>query len=71
MIAKNNYGSVSCTCNLTVDRGLHAYISPQFQKELEPAFVEVEISKELRLACKVQAYPAVGVTWYKNGVTIL
>lgn len=30
--------------------------------------MEIKEGKELRLTGKVQAYPAVGVSWYKNGV---
>lgn len=35
---------------------------------MEPSTVEIKEGKELRLTGKVQAYPAVGVSWYKNGV---
>jgi hypothetical protein len=70
VVAHNDHGSVSCRCNLVVDKGIRAYISPQFQNELEPSLVEIKEGKELRLTGKVQAYPAVGVSWYKNGVRL-
>ena len=68
MVAHNDHGSVSCRCNLVVDKGIRAYISPQFQNDLEPSIVEIKEGKELRLVGRVQAYPAVGVSWYRNGV---
>lgn len=68
VVAQNVHGSVSCRCNLVVDHGIPAYIAPRFLHNLEPELSEVKKGKELRISGKIQAYPAVGITWYRNGV---
>ncbi|XP_034651180.1 LOW QUALITY PROTEIN: muscle M-line assembly protein unc-89-like [Drosophila subobscura] len=68
-LAKNELGSVSCHCNLVVDKGIRAYISPDFYVPLDPFYVFPEGS-EIRLSTKVEAYPAVGVTWHRNGMRL-
>lgn len=57
--AKNEYGYVSCHCNLIVDKGIRAYIAPEFIS----TFNERHIIKEggtLKLIAQIEAYPAVG-----------
>ncbi|XP_034142502.1 muscle M-line assembly protein unc-89 isoform X4 [Drosophila guanche] len=68
-LAKNELGSVSCHCNLVVDKGIRAYISPDFYVPLDPFYMFPEGS-EIRLSTKVEAYPAVGVTWHRNGMRL-
>ncbi|XP_065370324.1 muscle M-line assembly protein unc-89 isoform X7 [Calliphora vicina] len=67
--AKNELGSVSCHCSLVVDKGIRAYISPEFYMPLDPLYI-VQETQELRLTAKVEAYPAVGVSWHRNGVKL-
>ncbi|KAI8127587.1 smooth muscle, Myosin light chain kinase [Lucilia cuprina] len=67
--AKNELGSVSCHCSLVVDKGIRAYISPEFYMPLDPLYI-VQEGQELRLTAKVEAYPAVGVSWHRNGVKL-
>ncbi|EDW09260.2 uncharacterized protein Dmoj_GI20421, isoform E [Drosophila mojavensis] len=67
--AKNELGSVSCHCCLVVDKGIRAYISPDFYVPLDPFYVFRE-GTEIRLSTKVEAYPAVGVTWHRNGMRL-
>ncbi|KAL7737597.1 hypothetical protein ACLKA6_007710 [Drosophila palustris] len=67
--AKNELGSVSCHSCLVVDKGIRAYISPDFYVPLDPFYVFREGS-EIRLSTKVEAYPAVGVTWHRNGMRL-
>ena len=67
--AKNELGSVSCHCSLIVDKGIRAYISPEFYMPLDPVYI-VQEGQELRLSAKVEAYPAVGVSWHRNGVKL-
>ncbi|KAH8390355.1 hypothetical protein KR200_010964 [Drosophila serrata] len=68
-LAKNELGSVSCHCTLVVDKGIRAYISPDFYVPLDPFYIFREGS-EIRLSTKVEAYPAVGVTWHRNGMRL-
>ncbi|KPU76642.1 uncharacterized protein Dana_GF13334, isoform F [Drosophila ananassae] len=68
-LAKNELGSVSCHCILVVDKGIRAYISPDFYVPLDPFYIFREGS-EIRLSTKVEAYPAVGVTWHRNGMRL-
>lgn len=67
--ARNEHGSVSCHCSLVVDKGIRAYIAPEFFCSLD-AEHSVRDSEELRLSAQIEAYPAVGVTWYRNGVRL-
>ncbi|XP_075167097.1 stretchin-Mlck isoform X1 [Haematobia irritans] len=67
--AKNELGSVSCHCSLVVDKGIRAYISPEFYLPLDPLYI-VQEGQDLRLTAKVEAYPAVGVSWHRNGVKL-
>ncbi|VEN46037.1 unnamed protein product [Callosobruchus maculatus] len=68
--AKNSFGAVSCRCNLVVDKGIKGYISPAFCNDLEPSQVEVREGRELRLCGRVEAYPSVGVMWYRDGAKL-
>lgn len=68
--ATNKFGSVACKCHLVVDKGIKAYIAPQFSCQLEPSLCEVNVGGELRLSARVEAYPSVGVMWYKDGVRL-
>lgn len=67
--ARNELGSVSCHSCLVVDKGIRAYISPDFYVPLDPFYVFRE-GGEIRLSTKVEAYPAVGVTWHRNGMRL-
>lgn len=67
--AKNELGSVSCHCNLVVDKGIRAYISPEFLKPLDLIY-PCEENDEIRLQAHVEAYPAVGVTWHHDGLRL-
>ncbi|XP_036344439.1 muscle M-line assembly protein unc-89-like, partial [Rhagoletis pomonella] len=67
--AKNELGSVSCHCTLVVDKGIRAYISPEFYMPLDPLYIYQE-GQEIRLTAKVEAYPTVGVSWHRNGVRL-
>ncbi|KAL0279933.1 UNVERIFIED_CONTAM: hypothetical protein PYX00_001383 [Menopon gallinae] len=67
--AKNDYGSVSCRCNLVVDKGIRAYVAPEFVRELEVTRV-VRCGDEMHLTAQVEAYPSVGVVWHRNGVRL-
>lgn len=69
--ASNKFGSVACKCHLVVDKGLKAYIPPRFSTQLEPNKCEVQVGGELRLSARVEAYPSVGIMWYKDGVSLL
>lgn len=57
--ARNEYGSVSCHCNLVVDKGIRAYIAPEFIVALDPEF-DTKERNEIRLSAQIEAYPAVG-----------
>jgi hypothetical protein len=60
--ARNANGAVSCRCHLVVDKGIRAYVAPEFLFELEPEHT-VREGGELRLSAQVEAYPTVGVMW--------
>lgn len=60
--AKNSYGSVSCRCHLVVDKGIRAYIAPEFLGHLDQVYT-VKAGRELRMTAQVEAYPTVGITW--------
>lgn len=63
MTARNDYGSVACRCHLVVDKGIRAYVAPEFTDELDVADT-VAIGGTLHLRAHVEAYPTVGVVWY-------
>lgn len=67
--ATNEHGSVSCHCSLTVDKGIRAYIAPEFLVGLESDY-QIQTGGEIRLSAQIEAYPTVGVNWYRNGVRI-
>ena len=67
--AKNDHGSISCHCTLMVDKGIRAYIAPEFYCALD-AFYTFKEADEIRLTTQVEAYPTVGVTWLHNGVRL-
>lgn len=67
--ARNELGSVSCHCNLIVDKGIRAYISPEFFKPLDLIYTYEE-NEEIRIQAHVEAYPAVGVTWHHDGLRL-
>ncbi|XP_068630255.1 uncharacterized protein [Battus philenor] len=67
--ARNSCGAISCRCNLVVDKGIRAYIAPEFCCGLEPLY-QLSIGDELRISAVVEAYPSVGVTWYRDGVRL-
>lgn len=67
--ATNDHGSVSCHCSLIVDKGIRAYIAPEFLVGLENDY-EIPYGKEIRLSAQIEAYPTVGVNWYRNGCRI-
>lgn len=68
MTATNEHGSVSCRCNLVVDKGIRAYVAPEFVIPIEPLESTLRLGEELRLNGQIQAYPTVGVMWYRDGV---
>lgn len=68
-VAKNIYGSISCHSHLVVDKGIRAYIPPEFYCNLDPSEVALNEGQELRLSALVEAYPTVGVMWYRDGVS--
>lgn len=57
--AKNTHGYVSCHCNLIVDKGIRAYIAPEFIASFDERN-SVKEGDTLRLAAQIEAYPAVG-----------
>lgn len=68
VIASNTYGSVSCKCQLIVDKGIRGYLAPEFYCSMDPAISNLKEGEELRLSAQVEAYPTVGVMWYRDGV---
>lgn len=67
--AQNELGSISCHCHLIVDKGIRAYISPEFYTQLDPFYTYKE-NEEIRLTAHVEAYPTVGVTWHHDGLRL-
>lgn len=57
--ATNEHGSVSCHCSLIVDKGIRAYIAPEFLGTLDPEY-NVKIGHEIRICAQIEAYPSVG-----------
>lgn len=69
-IAHNEHGSVTCRCNLVVDKGIRAYIAPIFYCSFEKEEISLLEGEELRLNAQIEAYPTVGVMWYRDGVSL-
>lgn len=67
--ASNELGSVSCHCNLIVDTGIRGYIAPEFYCDPDPVLI-VKVGNEIRIAAQIEAYPSVGVNWFKDGVRL-
>lgn len=67
--ATNDHGSVSCHCSLIVDKGIRAYIAPEFLGTLDTEYT-FHCGKEIRLYAQIEAYPSVGVNWYRNNIRI-
>ncbi|XP_051161896.1 titin homolog isoform X2 [Leptopilina boulardi] len=67
--AKNLYGSVSCRCMIVVDKGIRAYIAPEFTCGLDAAYT-LKPGEELRMSAQIEAYPSVGVVWHRDGVRL-
>ncbi|XP_038216981.1 uncharacterized protein LOC119835922 isoform X2 [Zerene cesonia] len=68
-LARNGSGAISCRCSLVVDKGIRAYVAPDFCCGLEPSY-RLNEGEELRISAIVEAYPSVGVTWYRDGVRL-
>lgn len=54
--ATNILGSISCHCNLIVDKGIRAYISPEFLKPLDLVY-SVQENDNIQIEAHVEAYP--------------
>lgn len=67
--AKNEHGYVSCHCSLVVDKGIRAYIAPEFISSFKDTLV-VNEGGTLKLSAQIEAYPAVGM-WPLNAVQIV
>ncbi|CAK9829518.1 Myosin light chain kinase, smooth muscle [Anthophora retusa] len=67
--AKNANGSVSCRCILVVDKGIRAYIAPEFLCGLDPSY-NVKLGGELRMTAQIEAYPSVGIVWHRDGIRL-
>ncbi|XP_025160955.1 titin homolog isoform X2 [Harpegnathos saltator] len=67
--ARNINGSVSCRCVLVVDKGIRAYIAPEFLRDLDAAYT-IHPGRELRMSAQVEAYPSVGVVWHRDGIRL-
>lgn len=57
--ATNEHGSVSCHCSLIVDKGIRAYIAPEFLGTLDSEY-NVKYGHDIRLCAQIEAYPSVG-----------
>ncbi|XP_011864762.1 PREDICTED: myosin light chain kinase, smooth muscle-like isoform X3 [Vollenhovia emeryi] len=67
--ARNINGSVSCRCTLVVDKGIRAYVAPEFLRELDVAYT-IHSGGELRMSAQLEAYPSVGVVWHRDGIRL-
>jgi len=65
---RNSQGAVACQSCLIVDGGIRAYVSPIFFTELEDR--NVSEGATICLTARIEAYPAVGVTWHRDGVRL-
>ncbi|KAE8748295.1 hypothetical protein FOCC_FOCC004931, partial [Frankliniella occidentalis] len=69
--ATSALGAVTCRCTLVVDKGIRAYVAPEFVAEVGPAReVEVREGEDLHLFAIVEAYPSVGVVWHRDAVRL-
>lgn len=60
--AHNSLGAVSCCSHLVVDKGIRAYVAPEFIGQLDES-LSVRQGAELKLFAQVEAYPSVGIAW--------
>ncbi|XP_047350165.1 titin homolog isoform X6 [Vespa velutina] len=67
--AKNIHGSVSCRSILVVDKGIRAYVAPEFLYGLDAVYA-VRLNDELRMSAQIEAYPSVGVVWHRDGLRL-
>lgn len=67
--ARNALGAVSCHCQLVVDKGIRAYIAPEFYGLFDAVYM-VREGDEIRIAGQIEAYPTVGVNWHRDGVRL-
>ncbi|XP_039287324.1 LOW QUALITY PROTEIN: muscle M-line assembly protein unc-89 [Nilaparvata lugens] len=67
--ARNEHGSVACTCRLVVDRGIKDYIAPAFLADIERQ-ATVREGATLRLRATVEAYPSVDIMWHRDGTRL-
>ncbi|XP_043669858.1 titin-like isoform X2 [Vespula pensylvanica] len=67
--AKNIHGSVSCRSILVVDKGIRAYVAPEFLYGLDAVYA-VRLNDELRMSARIEAYPSVGVVWHRDGLRL-
>ncbi|KAL0100118.1 hypothetical protein PUN28_019519 [Cardiocondyla obscurior] len=67
--ARNINGSVSCRCTLVVDKGIRAYVAPEFLRDLD-AIYTIHSGEELRMSAQLEAYPSVGVVWHRDGIRL-
>ncbi|XP_026670517.1 myosin light chain kinase, smooth muscle-like [Ceratina calcarata] len=67
--ARNVNGSVSCRCILVVDKGIRAYIAPEFLHGLDPAYT-VKVGGDCRMTAQIEAYPSVGIVWHRDGIRL-
>ncbi|XP_045034081.1 myosin light chain kinase, smooth muscle isoform X2 [Daphnia magna] len=65
---RNCSGAVGCQCCLVVDGGIRAYVMPFFTHELEDRTVSE--GGTFSLIARVEAYPAVGVLWHRDGIRL-
>ncbi|XP_046632684.1 titin homolog isoform X7 [Daphnia pulicaria] len=65
---RNSSGAVGCQCCLVVDGGIRAYVMPFFTHELEER--NVSEGGTVSLIARVEAYPAVGVLWHRDGIRL-
>ncbi|XP_043525679.1 titin homolog isoform X2 [Frieseomelitta varia] len=69
VMAKNASGSVSCRCILVVDKGIRAYIAPEFLCGLDAAYT-MKLGEDLRMTAQIEAYPSVGIVWHRDGIRL-
>ncbi|KMR05376.1 myosin light chain smooth muscle [Lasius niger] len=67
--ARNVNGSVSCRSILVVDKGIRAYVAPEFLRGLDAAYT-IYSGGELRMSAQLEAYPSVGVVWHRDGIRL-
>lgn len=67
--ATNEHGSLSCHCNLVVDKGIKAYSAPEFVERMKSDYV-VDGGGEIFLTAQIEAHPSVGLKLYRNNMRI-